>query len=112
MWKLILGLMILGQGLQAEWKYVQGIGNGTYNIYSTEKQSIRKFTTTKPGYVNIVASPWDCTNSIMLLDSQNKVIGERGANTSRSLNVGIPAGEYNIQIIPQKDCTINIALPQ
>jgi hypothetical protein len=112
MLKLILGMLMIGSILQADWKYIQGIDNGSYSVYKTDKQSIRQFKTTKPGYVNIVASPWYCAESIMLLDSQNKVIGERGQNISSSLNVGIPEGQYYIQVIPKQDCIMNIAVPQ
>lgn len=95
----------------AEARYIQGIDNGSYKVYASEAQSIREFKTLTDGYVNIVPNPTDCPTSLMLLDAQNRMIGEYKVFFQRSLNVGIPAGQYYIQVIPRKDCTINVALP-
>lgn len=108
--KVILIMIMLAAGANA--KYIQGIDNGSFNVYKNDGQVIRQFTTTKDGYINIVPSPWYCKEKIMLLDYQNKVIGEIGLNSSANLNVAIRAGQYFIQIIPREDCKINIALPE
>lgn len=108
--KIILVMIMLAAGANA--KYIQGIDNGSFNVYKNDGQVIRQFTTTKDGYINIVQSPWHCIEKMMLLDYQNKIIGERGMNDSRGLNVAIRAGQYFIQIIPREDCKINIALPE
>lgn len=111
MWKIIVGLLIVSSGAMADYKYIQGIDNGSYMVYKNDKQSIRQFKTTKAGYVNIVGSPISCAESMMLLDGQNRVIAEKSYYGAAKLNVGIQPGQYYIHIIPNADCTINVVLP-
>lgn len=110
--KLILGLLIIGSGALAEWKYIQGIDNGSFAVYKTDRQVIRQFKTQKDGYVNIVPSPSTCLEQMYLLDGNNKIIGQYNLYGKRLINEQIRAGNYYIQIIPKDDCKINVALPQ
>lgn len=110
MWKMILVMIMLAASANA--RYIQGIDNGSFNVYKNDGQAIRQFTTTKAGYINIIVSPLNCTESMMILDAQNKVIAEKGYYSSSKLNVGLQPGQYYIQIIPSSDCKINIMLPQ
>lgn len=107
---MIIGLLIVGAGANA--RYIQGIDNGSFNVYKNDGQVIRQFTTTRDGFVNIVPSPPTCLEQMYLLDAQNQIVGKYDFFTKRLINERIRAGQYFIQMIPREDCKINIALPE
>lgn len=108
--KMILVMIMLAASANA--KYIQGIDNGSFNVYKNDGQVIRQFTTTRDGFVNIVPSPPTCLEQMYLLDAQNQIIGKYNLYGTRLINERIRAGQYFIQMIPREDCKINIALPK
>lgn len=110
--KVILILMILGSSVYAE-KYVESIGGGFYRVFKNEGQSIRSFNLERDGYINIVPTPSDCMQALMLMDKNYKVIRTYQIYREANINEPLKAGKYYIQVVPRenKDCSMNVALP-
>lgn len=107
MWKVIIGLLIVGAAANAN----QGIENGVYKVRKDDGQNVRQFIMKKDGYINITPMPTGCLHSLSLLDANNRVIRKYRQYQENNMNEKIPAGKYYIQVIPVNDCTINVTLP-